>query len=255
MLELQRRRPCFQFFLVANIYFSPLTFRFFCDCGAGTLSNPCTLAGEPTHDTDTLYDSAPPIESNTLQHNWARGERSLCASAVLDRKTLLSCSAVVEETTIDSFWQQIQWLWKRLRYEFAKRGQKSVNMDALLFPFFFFFSLNWQKRWHRRDGAEKLTQGLWVCWFGQVSETGARWGKKAAEACLLLRLMRYCSHVQTNLGLTLIQRRQRPQIQRCFHHWATDVLVYVREKLPSTSAFFFFCPQGNCWDLILMLFV
>uniref|UniRef100_A0A670HQE7 F-box protein 11 n=1 Tax=Podarcis muralis TaxID=64176 RepID=A0A670HQE7_PODMU len=41
--------------------------RFFCDCGAGTLSNPCTLAGEPTHDTDTLYDSAPPIESNTLQ--------------------------------------------------------------------------------------------------------------------------------------------------------------------------------------------
>lgn len=44
-------------------------FRFFCDCGAGTLSNPCTLAGEPTHDTDTLYDSAPPIESNTLQHN------------------------------------------------------------------------------------------------------------------------------------------------------------------------------------------
>ncbi|XP_048887514.1 F-box only protein 11-like isoform X2 [Brienomyrus brachyistius] len=42
--------------------------RFFCDCGAGTLSNPCTLAGEPTHDTDTLYDSAPPIESNTLQH-------------------------------------------------------------------------------------------------------------------------------------------------------------------------------------------
>ncbi|MEQ2163491.1 F-box only protein 11, partial [Goodea atripinnis] len=44
-------------------------YRFFCDCGAGTLSNPCTLAGEPTHDTDTLYDSAPPIESNTLQHN------------------------------------------------------------------------------------------------------------------------------------------------------------------------------------------
>lgn len=31
-----------------------------------------------------------------------------------------------------------------------------------------------------------------------------------------------------------------PQIQQCFHHWATDVLVwYVREKQPSTSAFFF----------------
>lgn len=49
-----------------ELFFRP---RFFCDCGAGTLSNPCTLAGEPTHDTDTLYDSAPPIESNTLQHN------------------------------------------------------------------------------------------------------------------------------------------------------------------------------------------
>lgn len=39
--------------------------RFFCDCGAGTLSGTCCLAGEPTHDTDTLYDSAPPTESNT----------------------------------------------------------------------------------------------------------------------------------------------------------------------------------------------
>lgn len=45
-----------------------------------------------------------------------------------------------------------------------------------------------------------------------------------------------------------------PQIQQCFHHRATDVLVwYVREKQPSTSAFFFLL-QDNCWDLILMLF-
>lgn len=28
--------------------------RFFCDCGTGTLSNPCTLAGEPTQDTDNV---------------------------------------------------------------------------------------------------------------------------------------------------------------------------------------------------------
>ncbi|XP_020713714.1 F-box only protein 11 [Ceratitis capitata] len=40
--------------------------RFFCDCGAGTLSNQCQLQGEPTQDTDTLYDSAAPMESHTL---------------------------------------------------------------------------------------------------------------------------------------------------------------------------------------------
>lgn len=44
--------------------------RFFCDCGAGTLSLQCQLAGEPTKDTDTLYDSAAPIESHTLMVNW-----------------------------------------------------------------------------------------------------------------------------------------------------------------------------------------
>ncbi|PIK52113.1 putative F-box only protein 11 isoform X1 [Apostichopus japonicus] len=43
--------------------------RFFCDCGAGTLSHQCQLAGEPTKDTDTLYDSAAPIESHTLMVN------------------------------------------------------------------------------------------------------------------------------------------------------------------------------------------
>lgn len=43
--------------------------RFFCDCGAGTLSNQCRLQGEPTQDTDTLYDSAAPIESHTLRVN------------------------------------------------------------------------------------------------------------------------------------------------------------------------------------------
>ena len=43
--------------------------RFFCDCGAGTLNNQCRLQGEPTQDTDTLYDSAAPIESHTLRVN------------------------------------------------------------------------------------------------------------------------------------------------------------------------------------------
>lgn len=44
--------------------------RFFCDCGAGTLNNSCQLQGEPTQDTDTLYDSAGPMESHTLMVNW-----------------------------------------------------------------------------------------------------------------------------------------------------------------------------------------
>ena len=43
--------------------------RFFCDCGAGTLNHQCQLQGEPTQDTDTLYDSAGPMESHTLMVN------------------------------------------------------------------------------------------------------------------------------------------------------------------------------------------
>lgn len=43
--------------------------RFFCDCGARGLRNPCHLQGEPTQDSDTLYDSAQPIESHTLKYN------------------------------------------------------------------------------------------------------------------------------------------------------------------------------------------
>lgn len=50
-------------------FFFILCFRFFCDCGAGTLNNQCQLQGEPTQDTDTLYDSAAPIESHTLMVN------------------------------------------------------------------------------------------------------------------------------------------------------------------------------------------
>lgn len=46
---------------------------FFCDCGAGTLTNQCQLQGEPTQDTDTLYDSAAPMESHTLMVNWCGG--------------------------------------------------------------------------------------------------------------------------------------------------------------------------------------
>ena len=46
--------------------------RFFCDCGAGTLRSQCKLQGEPTQDTDTLYDSAAPSGSHTLMVNQPR---------------------------------------------------------------------------------------------------------------------------------------------------------------------------------------
>lgn len=48
-----------------NVYVN----RFFCDCGAGTLNHQCQLQGEPTQDTDTLYDSAAPVETHTLLVN------------------------------------------------------------------------------------------------------------------------------------------------------------------------------------------
>lgn len=53
--------------------------RFFCDCGAGTLNNSCQLQGEPTQDTDTLYDSAAPMESHTLMVNWSSHGARLAA--------------------------------------------------------------------------------------------------------------------------------------------------------------------------------
>lgn len=52
-----------------KLFINVTFFRFFCDCGAGTLNNQCQLQGEPTQDTDTLYDSAAPIESHTLMVN------------------------------------------------------------------------------------------------------------------------------------------------------------------------------------------
>lgn len=60
-------------------------YRFFCDCGAGTLSNQCQLQGEPTQDTDTLYDSAAPMESHTLMVNWAPAHAPHSPPSVLVR--------------------------------------------------------------------------------------------------------------------------------------------------------------------------
>lgn len=44
--------------------FKSIFFRFFCDCGAGTLERQCSLQPE-TRDNDTVYDSATPTNSET----------------------------------------------------------------------------------------------------------------------------------------------------------------------------------------------
>ena len=76
-----------------DMKFYLMPFRFFCDCGAGTLSLQCQLAGEPTKDTDTLYDSAAPIESHTLMVNWqdyARQSNKWLIKTKLRRRNLVA---------------------------------------------------------------------------------------------------------------------------------------------------------------------
>ena len=49
----------------------------------------------------------------------------------------------------------------------------------------FFFFLNYLTKKDDISGREQLTQGLWVCWFGQVREAGERWTKSHAAHLLL----------------------------------------------------------------------
>lgn len=54
------------------------------------------------------------------------------------------------------------------------KGDKKSGYGGLAFSFFFRSSI-------RNDdlgATEQLTQGLWVCWSGQVSENGARGGRQ-----------------------------------------------------------------------------
>ena len=138
------------YFVLSSLYFicvltfipSLLSCRFFCDCGAGTLSNPCTLAGEPTHDTDTLYDSAPPIESNTLQHNWALEPRFLCFSSNGHDETLKLCSGgsndrfILTSNTV-TFFKKRKKKKRRLGHKYAKRRQKKEKSKYGCLPFSF----------------------------------------------------------------------------------------------------------------------
>lgn len=123
--------------------------------------------------------------------------------------------------------------------------------------FFFFNSLTKKKKMTSVGASRRAADSGFVGVLVLVEQVElVRDGQKATEAHLLFFLRsgrtKYCSHVQTHRGQTLSQKRhnfshteaKRPQIQQCFHHWAIDVLVwYVREKWPSTSAFFFFFPS------------
>lgn len=146
--------------------------------------------------------------------------------------------------------------------------EKKKKKVWLWMPRFFLFLQLFDKKKKRRHQWEQKSSWLRVCGcVGSVEQVKpVRDGQKATEAHLLFKKRKNetpqsCTDpswtdAQSEEAQLFLTRRQRPQIQQCFHHWATDVLVwYVREKWPSTSAFFFFFPQDNCWDLILMLFV
>lgn len=124
-------------------------------------------------------------------------------------------------------------------------------MDAQHFPF-----LSWVTKKDDTNGTqEQLTQVLWVYWFREVSEGSTRWTKGHWGWCALRTRLRSCTdRSRADLfreGTTSLTRRVRPLTQQCFHHRATDVLVWqVRDNYLALQLFFF---SQNCWDLILML--
>lgn len=64
-------------------------------------------------------------------------------------------------------------------------------MDASLFLFLQLFD---KKRRHQWDGAEEqLTQGVWVCWFGQVSETGESWTESHRGSSAFKKILQLCT--------------------------------------------------------------
>lgn len=118
--------------------------------------------------------------------------------------------------------------------------------------FFFFFNYLTKKKMTSVGASRRAADSGFVGVLVLVEQVKLVWemDKKPPRLTCFWRSGRTnnCSHVQTHRGQTLSQKRhnfshmeaKRPQIQQCFHHWAIDVLVwYVREKRPSTSAFFF----------------
>lgn len=106
--------------------------------------------------------------------------------------------------------------------------------------------------WDRAE--EQLTQGLWVCWLGQVSETGEM-DKNPPRS--FLRRTTYRSHVQTHRGQTLSQKRHN------FSHEEANASnsnasitgqptcsydMYGKNDLALQLFFFSPLPQDNCWD-------
>lgn len=228
------------------------TCRFFCDCGAGTLSNPCTLAGEPTHDTDTLYDSAPPIESNTLQHNWACDPRSFCASAVMDMRHFTLCSGGISPNlNTDSLWQSIysDLKKKRLGHGHAKRrhlGKKRSDYGCLAFSFLQLFD--------KKDdigGTEQKNGWLRVCgciasvkWVKEEDGQEARGSSAIKKKKKKNEILQSCTapswtDAQSEEARLFSWGGKDPKYNNAsITGQPTCSYEYVREKWPSTSSFF-----------------
>lgn len=93
---------------------------------------------------------------------------------------------------------------------------------------------NWATTKDDTDGTEKqLTQGLWVCRFGGARESGTRRTNGRGRPAPRTRLCSCTDQPRADSfrkGAATLTRRVQPSIQ-CFHHWATNLLVWqVREK-------------------------
>lgn len=147
------------------------------------------------------------------------------------------------------------------RRDKKKKRKRDYGCPAFSFFFFFFLSKLRNNKDDTNGTEEQLTQGLWVCWSGGASESSRTKGRPRL-VCSRMRLRsctdRFEGRLVQNGRSYPLATRVRPSIQQCFHHWATDVLVWqVRENYLALQLFFFFfsfLPPLKCWDLILMLF-
>lgn len=135
---------------------------------------------------------------------------------------------------------------KDLRLGYSKRRHlEKGDYGCLTFSFPYIF---WQKMTSVRQSRRATDSGFvglliwsskWCRWeLDKIHRGLSAFGKRMNE---ILQCTDPTWRVSQKRLQLVSWKGKSPQIQQCFHHWATDVLVwYVREKRPSTSAFFFF---------------